>query len=124
MRLFGVGTHFRRLAILAVFVIWVVIISLPVLGLLLAMNGELALTISEHNEYRVWLLMDDEERGIGWSSKNMFSDNLNNNCVINRVNFILWEGDSENVNTFYCECYSGNNGELEYTSAQVCSINY
>ena len=93
-------------------VFWFGIISLPVFGLMLAMQGELVWSPNEYREYRVWLIMEDDERGLGWTTKGPFSRTADQVCSTNRVGFVFWRGDTEQVNTDYCECYSYDSGTL------------
>ena len=61
-------------------VFWFCIISLPVFMLMLAMQGELVWSPNEHREYRVWLIMEDDQRGLGWATKLPFSQTLDQVC--------------------------------------------
>ena len=57
-------------------VVWIVIITLPALGLLLAVRSELSWQPGEHLAYRVWVIMEQEERGLGWEVRRAASRSM------------------------------------------------
>ena len=93
-------------------VFWFGIISFPALMLMLALEGELVWSPNEYREYRVWLIMEDDERGLGWATKRAASRTSDQVCLVNHVGFWLWKEDNKQVNTDYCECYSYYGGIL------------
>ena len=113
MKLIPGGLKVRHMFVGVLVAFWFVIISFPVLMLMLAMQGELVWNPIEHREYRVWLIMEDDQRGLGYATKHAISRTSAQVCLVNHVGFLFWQGDNDQVNTDYCECYSYNDGILD-----------
>tara|TARA_B100000427_G_scaffold116767_1_gene97040 strand:+ start:170 stop:547 length:378 start_codon:yes stop_codon:yes gene_type:complete len=125
MKLILGNLNLRRLGTILLSIFWLFIISTPAFVLMLAMKGELLLRLNEDHEYRVWLIMDKEEQGVGWSSKNKLVESFDDICIINKVGFLLWEGAADDVNTAYCECYPKNDYVTgENYKPNVCSTRH
>ena len=107
----------RNLLWILVGAVWIVIISLPALGLLLAARGEISWQPSEHHGYRVWVIMEQEERGIGWEVRRTASYSVERVCLQTTVGFWLWRSQVHQQQTRYsfCECYMDlPDTEMEY----------
>lgn len=108
----------RRIIIFAVVVILMVVMSLPALALLLAVREEMSWRSGNHGIDRVWLVMERNERGVGWSSSRVEGEEHETVCIMTRVRFWLWRGSTPDLGTTYCECYRKNrNLSLEYLRA-------
>ena len=98
--------------------VWIAILSLPALALLLAVRGELSWHPGEHRAYRVWLVMEQEERGLGWEVRREASRSVERVCLQTTVGFLLWRGQAQQNGSSFCECYRQRPGsEMEYLKA-------
>ena len=99
-------------------VVWIVIITLPALGLLLAVRSEVSWQPGEHLAYRVWVIMEQEERGLGWEVRRAASRSVERVCMQTTVGFWLWRGQGQQNGSSFCECYRKRPGaEMEYLGA-------
>ena len=95
--------------------VWIVIISLPALGLLLASRGEISWQPGEYHGYRVWVIMEQEERGIGWEVRHTASRSVERVCLQTTVGFWLWRPQVQHTRYSFCECYRDHpDAEMEY----------
>lgn len=85
--------------------VWIAILSLPALGMLLAVRGELSWQLGEHRAYRVWMLTEQKERGLGWEVRHAVSGGTEQVCLQTTVGFWLWRGQGKHNGSIYCECY-------------------
>ena len=99
-----------RLGCLLGFLAWLFVMTVPLLGFMLAVRGEFTWRRSEFVEDRVWLISAEnssgDERGLGYSAARVVSDQTAADgpiCVRTRVNFLLWRGRSEHLE--FCDCY-------------------
>lgn len=101
-------------------VLWFLLILSPCMLFLLASRGELTLDLggAPGQTARVWLVMEADERGIGWSipSVQTRADDLVL-CVQTDVRYLLWQGQAEPVS--YCECYQRTNSGADWTFADT-----
>ena len=85
--------------------VWIAILSLPALGLLLAVRGEISWQPGENHAYRVWVVMEQEERGVGWEVKRTASRSVEQVCLQTTVGFWLWRSQGQQTRSSFCECY-------------------
>ncbi len=90
---------------------WLFVMLAPLLAFVLAARGELTWRRGEFVEDRLWLITaasaSGGERGLGYSAARVLSDQTASGgplCVRTRVRFLLWRGQSEQVE--FCECYT------------------
>lgn len=94
---------------------WIAILSLPALGMLLAVRGELSWQLGEHRAYRVWVVTEQKERGLGWEVRHAVSGGVEQVCLQTTVGFWLWRGQGKQNGSIYCECYWKRPGaQMEY----------
>lgn len=99
-------------------VVWLAILSLPAVGLLLAVRGELSWHQGEHRDYRVWLVSEKEERGLGWEFRRAVSRSADRVCLQTTVAYWLWRGKGEQTGSSFCECYKQRpDPEIDYLGA-------
>ena len=107
------GTWQKRLLWTIAGVVWLAIISLPVLALLLAVRGELSWQPGDFRQYRVWVVMEEDERGLGWEVRRVASRSVRDTCLQTTVGFWLWQGQQSR--SIFCECYSSySSGDMDY----------
>jgi hypothetical protein len=113
---------------LLAFLVWLVIMTVPLFALVLAVKGELTWRRGDFIEDRIWLVNNsvedgqEEARGLGYSSSRILSDQIKVDgpiCVRTRVRFFLWKGRSETIE--FCDCYTPAVGG-GYESNGSCSL--
>ena len=97
------GTLSKRLLWTVAGAVWLAIISLPALGLLLAVRGELSWHPGDYGEYRVWVVTEENVRGLGWQARHVVSHSVQDTCLQTTVGFWLWQGQQSRSTS--CECY-------------------
>ena len=75
------GTLSKRLLWTVAGAVWLAIISLPALGLLLAVRGELSWHPGDYGEYRVWVVTEENVRGLGWQARHVVSHGVQDTCL-------------------------------------------
>jgi hypothetical protein len=103
----------RRLGCGLVIAVWLVVMLLPCLLVTLLVQKELVIKRSDipEDEYRLFILENQDERGFGLSRGSIVTggEDTGEVCIITRVNYLLWEGEAENK--VYCDCYEKTAGE-------------
>jgi len=98
----------RRLAYSCGCLLWLGLLCLPLFVFVLAVQGEMNWQRGEFASDRVWLIREVDQRGVGYSSARVISNEEpaagGPICVRTRVIFLLWRGSAEPV--AYCECYT------------------
>lgn len=86
-------------------VVWFLLLLLPCFCIALAINQEIVIPTGSvpGQHIRIWLIMEEDGRGLGVSSASAISDGENVVCVQTQTSFILWAGHAEPVQS--CECY-------------------
>ena len=111
----------RRLGCTIAVILWFIVLLTPCLCIVLASQGEIAVRLGDvpGQSFRLWLLSESRQRGLGVSRPSTFAGiDQNEVCIQTDVSFILWEGSEEA--TSYCECYTrlDNNGGWEVFSSE------
>ncbi len=104
----------RRFLYLIVVMVWLIVMSLPILAFSLAGKGELQLG----EDARLFLIQEDEVEGIGLQWTRPFRQQPS--CTRTTVTYLMWEGRSEN--TVYCQCYDKQTGAMRPPVAQSCNL--
>ncbi len=102
----------RRVAYLVVLVVWLIVMCLPMLALVLAMRGEMNLGGQENSHVRLFLVQADTEDGIGFEWTRSAANS--SKCLKTSVRYLLWEGDTEEVNVDYCQCFTSTGNQNLY----------
>jgi hypothetical protein len=102
----------RRLGYISVALIWLMIMCLPILAFVLAIRGELKLGNQEKSHVRLFMVKGAEEDGLGieWSRKS----DISSDCLRSSVRYLLWDGDAEDFNVDYCQCFENGDGQELY----------
>ena len=92
----------RRFGYLMAGLIWLVLMCLPLVAVVVAIQGELKIGDMERSHVRIFMVRSDESTGVGaeWSR----GDVDERKCFDTSVRYLLWEGDSTGVNVDYCDC--------------------
>lgn len=94
-------------------VVWLPLILLPLMLLIMAVQGEVALWHNssfpdgaEHPFVQARLLMDIDTRGLNITRSYISSSSAQDTalCVQTSVRFLLWQGKGQPVD--YCDCYT------------------
>jgi hypothetical protein len=124
----------RRVGCVAALVLWFGFILLPIFLLALAIKHEI--TISQGclpaQQIRVWLVMERDQRGIGFSRTSTSSysaaasaendtTSADGVCLQTNVRYILWQG--QGTASTYCACYSRSDSESEWVLIDSVSGN-
>ncbi len=116
----------RRLGCFAMIGVWLVVMMIPFMLILLAVQGEIRLGHSgdvpdkhEHPLLQINLVMEIDFRGLNitHSSVNRDGDDL---CIQTNVRYLLWEGEGDPAT--FCDCYTrqGDDWQFAQTTMQAC----
>lgn len=92
----------RRVAYASAVLIWLVVMTFPVIAFVLAARGEIQVGQSTSGHVRVFLLEEDSAQGIGIEWTRAAGSE---SCYRTTVNYLLWKGGNAALNTAYCLCY-------------------
>lgn len=110
-----------RLGCGLILIIWFLILLTPCFFLVLASQQEIRISQGElpGQEIRVWLVMDEKQRGLGISST--FTQEIDGAiCLQTSVSYVLWQGSGEASQ--YCDCFIHPSAEASaWTLAQTYS---
>ncbi len=110
----------RRLGCGVALVLWFGVLLLPCFCFVLAAQGEITVSLSDvpGNTFRIWLVNEANERGIGISKPILrTTGDANSVCVQTDVSFILWQG--EGTPNHYCDCYTRPHEGTDWTSTST-----
>ena len=94
------------------FLLWLIVMCLPLFAFVLAVRGEVNWQRGEYAGDRVWLIQEKDSTGVGWASTGIVSDRRAVDgpvCTRTTVRFLMWKGTAEGVE--YCECVDAATGE-------------
>ena len=100
----------RRGGYLIVFVVWLMIMCLPTLAFVLATRGEIQIGEYGRRNLRIFMVQEEESQGIGFQFTRPLSQN--DNCWQTAVNYLLWQGNSEEISSLYCQCLDPGSSQL------------
>jgi hypothetical protein len=100
----------RRAGYLLIILLWLILVSFPVVAFFLATQGQIQIGDSDSG-LRLFLLQERDTQGLGlqWSR---FYDNGEpssagqppGECTRTTLRYFLWEGDAAGQNLDYCQC--------------------
>lgn len=108
----------RRIGCVLMTIVWFIVLLTPCFCITLATQGEIAIRVGNipGNSYRIWLVNESRQRGLGISRPSLVTEAENSRqCIQTDVSFILWMGSQEA--TSYCECYTPGVGTSEWELA-------
>jgi hypothetical protein len=103
----------RRLSYLAAALLWLLIMSLPLVAFLLAARGQILIGDQSAGHVRLFLLNDADEQGLGVEWVRSASEP---GCWRGRVTYFLWEGEGQNA--AFCQCADPETGA--FVPAAAC----
>jgi hypothetical protein len=91
----------RRLGCLLLFLLWLVVMSLPLLSVVLAARGQIQLGGEEGAQARIFLLQERNVEGVGveWSRPLRREPGCRRTAVL----YLMWRGQGENIRFTSCE---------------------
>ena len=97
----------KRAGYLLFILIWLIFLSFPIVAFFLATQGQIQLGDST-NGLRLFLLQDTNNQGLGlqWTRPydNPTESQTPGECSRTSLRYFLWEGDSQNQSSDYCQC--------------------
>jgi len=98
----------RRLLSLFIILVWMLVMSFPVISLALATREQVQFGSDPNRHLRIFLLQEDEAAGVGFEWAR--NSRGNSTCSKTSVNYLLWEGEAESVS--FCQCYDPLTGDV------------
>lgn len=97
----------RRTGYLLVILLWLILVSLPVVAFFLATQGQIEIG-SESRTLRLFLLQETDNQGLGlqWTRPFNAQNPDSAECIQTSLRYFLWEGDASGQNTDYCQCFN------------------
>jgi hypothetical protein len=91
----------RRLGCPLLFLLWLIVMSLPLLSIVLAMRGQIQLGGEERTQIRIFLLQQRDVEGVGveWSRPLRRQPG----CRQTTVTYFMWRGQGENARFTTCQ---------------------
>jgi hypothetical protein len=113
----------RRIGCGLALVIWIILLVFPCFAIALISQGEIAVQLGNvpGQSFRIWLIQDANERGVGIARPIISSDADANTCLQIDTSFLLWMG--KGAPTSYCECYAhdGDNWKSVSSAQGTCN---
>ncbi len=114
----------KRAGYLLVILLWLVLMSFPVVAFVLATQGQIELG-NDGGNIRLFLLQDIDNQGLGFQWTRPFNDSSTEEqstlaCSQTSLRYFLWEGDGGSQNADYCQCSNLQTGESLATNS--CSL--
>lgn len=114
----------RRLLILTFILIWLLVMVLPTVAFVLAMNGQLRLGGDDQRYWRLFMVQEAEAEGIGLERARPV-DALpdappNTQCSKVSVSYWLWAGEGQSAE--YCQCSDGATGQSVDVVPPACLL--
>lgn len=88
--------------------LWALVMSLPVLMVVLAMQGELGWQRGPANleEDRLVFISEPEAQGLAYFASRLAPGPADQTCINTTVSYLLWRNaEGGNPNAAYCQCY-------------------
>lgn len=98
--------------------VWIIILLVfPCAFVTLLVEKELIFSLGDlpDEELRIFLLNDQESRGIGVQRPDMYSEEEGQYCILIITDYFLWDGDADGLT--HCNCYE--KIEEEWVSTMV-----
>ena len=95
----------RRIAYLLVVLLWLLLISFPIVAFFLATQGQIQIGEPNRNGLRLFMVQERSSQGIGlqWSRAMAGPDQAG--CSQTSLRYYLWEGSDQGENVDYCQCF-------------------
>lgn len=86
----------------------------------LVTTGELRFGQNETLGARLWLVNEDENEGLAWSSGEVVREQGADVCVETEVHFLLWRSDGSQQDLTFCNCYT--RADQQFVFQGACPI--
>lgn len=98
----------KRAGYLLVILLWLILVSFPVVAFLLATQGQIQLGSSDSG-LRLFLLQGPDNQGLGLQWSRSYDQGPtavppSAECIRTTLRYFLWEGDAGDQNLDYCQC--------------------
>jgi hypothetical protein len=97
----------KRAGYLLVILLWLILVSFPVVAFFLATQGQIQLGDS-NSGLRLFLLQEPDNQGLGLQWSRPYNSETAAQpaaeCTRTTLRYFLWEGDPGGQNTDYCQC--------------------
>ena len=93
----------RRFAYSLIVILWLLLMSLPVLAIVLAVRGEVKIGDDQESNIRLFMVTEDEAKGIGFQRVKK-ANAEREGCYQTSIRYLLWEGQDSGLNVSYCTC--------------------
>ncbi|HSG18935.1 MAG TPA: hypothetical protein VLE70_21755 [Anaerolineae bacterium] len=107
----------RRIGYALIAIIWLVLMSLPILAFFLAARGELMIGDDQASNIRLFMVNEDEATGIGFQRVTK-ANSEQDGCFHTSVNYLLWKGQDSGLNIDFCACHDPDTGYAD--SSRTC----
>ena len=100
---------------LIIILLWVILMSFPIIAFVLATRGELAAGDANEAGFRLFLLSNTDVQGIGFERRKRID--REDNCLESTIKYFLWEGENQNLDITFCQCFDKDTGFAEPSKA-------
>jgi hypothetical protein len=87
----------------------------PIVAFVLATRGEIGVGDANESGFRLFLLNDAAFQGIGIERRRQIDSE--DNCLQSTLNFLLWEGENDNLDITFCQCFDEDTGFADPSQA-------
>jgi hypothetical protein len=101
----------RRLAYMLVVLLWLLLISFPVVAFLLATQGEIIIGEPDRSGLRLFMVQERQSQGGGLQWTRPQNGPAQAGCSQTSLRYYLWEGSDQGQNVDYCQCFDPQNGQ-------------
>lgn len=115
----------KRASYLLVIVLWLILISFPVVAFFLATQGQIQIGDSSSG-IRLFLLQEIDNQGLGLQWTRPYDNNqgegslAGSECSQTSLRYFLWDGDGQSQNSDYCQCHDSQTQLL--LPSDTCSL--
>jgi hypothetical protein len=98
----------KRAGYLLLILLWLLLVSFPVVAFLLATQGEIEFGDSRSG-LRLFLLQDSDSQGLGLQWTRPYDNGSPSAavaCTRTTLRYLLWQGSAPQQNTAYCQCFN------------------
>ena len=99
----------RRLAYVVVAIMFLIVMTLPIIAFALAARGELMIGSEQGSYLRLFMVNEDQAEGIGLQHVRQSAGA--DDCLQGSVRYFLWQGQSQSLDADYCTCPSAGIGK-------------
>lgn len=114
----------KRASYLLLIVLWLILISFPIIAFFLATQGQIQIGDSSSG-IRLFLLQELDNQGLGLQWTRPYDNQESggqedSECSQTSLRYFLWEGDGQSQNSDYCQCRDSQTQQL--LPLDACSL--